>query len=258
MKVIINKFAIFSVSMLFCGQAFAQSNSPREVIRCSYNSKKGKTYNSDFKVLPKSFFPWGVCFNKPYFREIGGASTTSSREDKWTREAMQVWNTKYDNYKINRWGSNYVIGIPDGPLFVESCDRDEHNIIYTVKANLPDDTLGRYKDVDEFWDWRIFYAIIAMDTHWKNGRPREWTRAYFINVMIHELGHALGIPHLTDESEIMTSHGFGCTKPKLNACDLQSVDFEKFLWPYDPQDAYKGLSLGDRCFDNGNGACIYL
>ena len=95
-----------------------------------------------------------------------------------------------------------MIGIPDGPLFVESCDRDEHNIIYTVKNDLGSndkDMLGRYWSVDNYWNvndlWRYFYAVIEMDTHHKKGgKPRVWTKAYFINVMTHELGHALGLP----------------------------------------------------------------
>ena len=172
--------------MLFCGQAVAQTNSPRYAIRCSYDSNKEQTERIRLRFLSQDFFPWGVCFKKPYFREINGASETSIREDQWTRRAMQGWNIAYRNYKINRWGSDDVIGIPDGPLFVGSCDRDNYNIIYTVKADLGSndrDTLGRYISVDEYWDWRIFYSIIKMDTHhYKGGKPRHWDREHFINV----------------------------------------------------------------------------
>ena len=81
-----------------------------------------------------------------------------------------------------------------------------------------------------------------MDTHHKKGgQPRVWTKAYFINVMTHELGHALGLPHMKAEnSDIMTSHGFGgqCKgKQKIKLCNFTDYDFERFLWPYKPQHA---------------------
>ena len=82
-----------------------------------------------------------------------------------------------------------------------------------------------------------------MDTHhYKGGKPRHWNKYHFTNVMMHELGHALGLPHMKGEySEIMTSHGFGgkCRdNPKKKRCDFTDYDFERFLWPYKPQDAY--------------------
>ena len=136
--------------------------------------------------MSQDFFPWGVCFYKPSFISYDVISETSSREDQWTRDAMRKWNIAYRNYKINRWGSDDVFGIPAGPLFVESCDRYEHNIIYTFKADLGSndrDTLGRYIPVDEYWDWRIFYGIIKMDSrHYKGGKQRFWTRYHFTNV----------------------------------------------------------------------------
>ena len=150
---------------------------------------------------------------------------------------MQIWNTKYRNYKINRWGSANVAGIPDGPLFVESCNRYKHNIIYTFKDNLAGTTLGMYSPVDDFWDFRDFYAIIRIDTHNKKGHYREWPRVFFINVMTHELGHGLALPHMDDKySQIMVSSGFvGCDEYKTSkVCQLTDYDMERFLWPYDP------------------------
>ena len=73
-----------------------------------------------------------------------------------------------------------------------------------------------------------FHANIVMDSNTK------WNRTYFMNVMIHELGHALGIPHI--QTDIMQSHGFGCDDYEdINICTLQDFDFEKFLWPYIPK-----------------------
>ena len=106
MKLIIDKFALCCVFVLFCSQALAQTSRPESFCRYSHEMKikKDGTYtyikkdNLLFNHLPQNFFPWGVCFKKPYFREINGASVTSTREDDWTRDAMRRWNIAYRNY----------------------------------------------------------------------------------------------------------------------------------------------------------------
>ena len=95
MKRVINNFAIFGVFVLFCGQAVAQTNSPRYAIRCSYDSNKEQTERIRLRFLSQDFFPWGVCFYKPSFISYDVISETSSQEDQWTREAMQEWNIAY-------------------------------------------------------------------------------------------------------------------------------------------------------------------
>ena len=129
MKRAINNLAIFCVFVLFCGQAVPQTNRPRIMDRCSYEADNKQTERMRLEFLSQGFFPWGGCFHIPGFLDIEGIRATSGTEDKWTQDAMRKWNIAYRNYKINRWGSADVIGIPDGPLFVESCDRDKHNII---------------------------------------------------------------------------------------------------------------------------------
>ena len=164
---------------------------------------------------------------------------------------MKQWNIKYQIYKYNRWGIADVIGIPEGPLFVESCDRERYNIIYTVKGNLGTDkrdTLGRYIPVNDFWNladlWRYFYVIIVMDNrYYRSGPPRVWNSFLFTNVMMHELGHVLGISHKKGEdSEIMVSSMGGSTQCNIEAveerlCSLKYFDIEQFLAPYNPAEA---------------------
>ena len=57
----------------------------------------------------------------------------------------------------------------------------------------------------------------------------------FINVMMHEWGHALGLPHLRpQDTDIMTSHGFGCeTDGKRKICELSGHDYATFYNLYD-------------------------
>ena len=124
-----------------------------------------------------------------------------------------------------------VDGIPKGPLFKESCVPYYHGIVYIKKSHLPDEVRGRHQH-KRGGIFRIFQSIIEMDI-------RDWTPHLFINVMIHELGHALGLPHaFPGDSELMISHGFDCeTEGKKKLCMLLDADFESFLKPYNPENA---------------------
>ena len=79
-----------------------------------------------------------------------------------------------------------------------------------------------------------------MDTRTPHNKPRNFTREHFINVMIHELGHAIAIPHIhPDLTDIMQSDGFGCFEFEENICEFTDTDWEKFLGPYNPEESYK-------------------
>ncbi len=198
------------------------------VMRCSYNIEQKKYRSRTNRILDKRDYPWGVCLK---------TANTSRVEDEWTREAMQRWNKGYERYQKRKHGGFCGMwGVPDGPLFVESCNKEKHNIIYPQKAILPLNIWGTHNTADGYIsvsrravDYLPLYGIIKMN------KQVFWDKEHFINVMMHELGHALGLSHLRPEqTEIMSSHGFGCGTPGKNdkICELQDADFESFLKPY--------------------------
>ena len=236
MESLINNVVIFFIFVPFF--VMAQTDNPLLLRRCSYNVAENINKRISLRVLPEHVYPWGVCLKTSDIPDI---------EKEWTRLAMHRWNTGYANYQYNRWGTKgYVNGVPDDPLFVDSCNGSKHNLIFQGRYNLPDWIEGQYNTIDR--DKDQFFGMVIMDTYLPDGSVRVWDREHFINVMIHELGHALGVPHLRpEETQIMTSHGFGegCKYSyETEICDLEPADFEQFLKPYGPESAYAILSRG--------------
>ncbi len=200
-------------------------------------------------------YPWGVCFPE-------GKHNFEQKHLNWTWTAMEAWNKEYDKFisihkhntlfpfrplrfpfDVSRISFDprdyFVVAWPDpeSKLLVWSCDKEKYNLVYPVFAPTKVNEKTKiqplaYYDAKHPW-FGDFYGSIVMSNNVKekNGKIKVWEEHHFINVMMHELGHLLGVPHLKpDETEIMTSYGFGCGKRgKDKICSLTSGDFNSFV-----------------------------
>ena len=206
--------------MVFFSQAVAKkTNYPLTPMRCSFDLKG--TSRDEWPLLPADHYSWGVC--------IKSADTFNLLEKAWTRTALEAWNNAYDLYKMYRRKVLDGLDIPFGDLFVESCDRDKYNIIYLFKEYLGPEKLGDYGAIDTMWDFRSFYGKIRINS------AVDWGGHHFVNVMIHELGHALGLPHAQNAhySQFMLPKGFSdACDEDFKRCRFTSYDFEAFIRPF--------------------------
>ena len=195
--------------------------------RCSYNS--GSYENLELIIWDwRQDFPLKLCVEWSDF---------TNSEKQWIKLGKDIWNTDYKNYKRRRWGEQRMTGIPKGNLFVFSCeDYHDTNVIPVVKEDLGFAN-GRYQT-----NWILFYGSYAkiimnnegLSVDSKNKKRSSFFKeTFFIDVFMHELGHALGIPHLRhDDLMFLTLDACG---DKSTVCRPSDLTFESFLAVYEPE-----------------------
>ena len=225
----------------------------------------GKATFKDFDIASKSYknkrkwilnnhndYPWGVCFPE-------GKHNFEQKHLNWTWQAMEEWNDEYDDFlsihkhntlvpseylhfpfdvsRIFIYPKDYHVAGWPSKLLVWSCDKEYHNLVYPVFAptkvnkETKRQALAYYQPHNPWFN--DFYGSIVMSNNVKeeNGKIKVWKKHHFINVMMHELGHLLGLPHLNpEETNIMAQWGFGCREGGHGeVCSLTSGDFNSFL-----------------------------
>ncbi len=216
---------------------------------CVYYNKRYRFYSEKEKyVLPWDKYPWEVCLEE---------SNLTDKKKEGVRQAMNIWNEGYKKYAKKR--ANKIPQLKDHKvLFVERCknkdkNKDKSPIAKSISIKEIAD-LGKDSGGETFlgaWTRRKIIYLDKKDCKWslgfsgeieveKNKEVWEGSHHRFINTMLHEFGHSLGISHLPPWSEdspentlIMFDAGekvikIPCDKYK-QICELKDVDFDAFL-----------------------------
>ena len=142
---------------------------------------------------------------------------------KW--KGINIYKTGLNNYKkfIPGWDSGELF------MFMPYMDKDPEVIIIETRIG-KNKTLGDHISHLEsrFFGGRdLEYSFIRIDQIKIKGI--NGNNNYLINVIMHELGHALGITHFNQTDMLMKAKVGGCGN---GICDISDAVFEEFLRPY--------------------------
>ena len=194
---------------------------------CRWSADKdGFALDNKAILDPQDDFPIGVC--------LDANTGFTSREKIAIMTSIDIWEDEYKNYKREKWGrdANYIKGIPPENLFV---DCDIGNIkLWIYKSPLKYGTGGTIQPViaEGWFSDYLTHFDIAINSHIFTDSRTEINSYYFMfaDTVTHELGHALGIPHLQDD-RLMFHDNRKCNN-KERFCLPSKEAFDSFLEPY--------------------------
>jgi len=181
------------------------------VERCTH-SKTGFTYHL-FALLDLDDFPIEVCIDRGFSQE--------KINDIYT--AFALWNDAYLNYvfdnvnllvkkgALTRMGNKKVEFTKIPVRLFTQCDKNKDPYILIKHKSLNKlgntDYLGSTKPIDNGVLFKnLDYILITITTDRPlitsdtNRQMRKHTKDYFLDIVLHELGHAIGIPHIKNDS----------------------------------------------------------
>ena len=170
------------------------------ICKLSWDSFSGTYYRKrHVDRIPKNEFPLSVCVNFSDFErhEISDIAI-----------AINTWNTFHKEYVRKRKGK--YKGFVEGDLFesTESACNGDLPIIWLEKDKLDSGTLGKFTFMqrtaseDEVCGF-LFCRMVIVYPEQKIQVAPNLPPYVLTNVFLHELGHALGIPHLKEEEDPM-------------------------------------------------------
>lgn len=234
MKVIYKKILLVTFVTLLSMNFLCEAE--EWVNKCSYDDR------SYVSILYPMFdideFPLRVCIDNNF----------SKQKKDLIHLAVDIWNDEYAKYKEMRWGSAFVHGIPHW-LFVNCDSKDSYNkrndYIYITEKSLNYDNVqknqlgsAQHKNDGVLFNNLDYIEInIATDAPLDLGIQRTSYTSLFINVVLHELGHALTIPHIKYGRLMFFNMKF--CKQEAGICKPRSKTFDVFLIRYNPDKAYK-------------------
>ena len=237
-------FAIFGFSMVFFGQAVG------------FEWREHKTYVGlghydlkEFVWFEPDEFPLSICPLIGHF---------SQDELDYIFSAVEIWNDHYTYFVKNRWPGRIVYGLPGSSfmmhrrLFTLSCKEKGDGFRKGFVIPIRKGVVSQYSDktlgvLSRDWTWFAGTSMeIIMDMRSIMEVDRynpDVKKPYFRDIVLHEMGHTIGLPHLKNDA-LMRPHMGECQKRKIEQrkprtiCVPRNGAFEAFIEMYD----YKVLS----------------
>ena len=181
-------------------------------------------------------YPLSICINRDHF---------AKREIEAIKDAVHTWNGMYNHFLKRTYPNKVVYGLPGDdfvvtgmqqtPLFIISCKK------HRLRRGHPGFVIGVSKGemealgtVQMKWAWFVGTSMeIVMDIKATLDVERKSpSRPFFKDVVMHELGHVIGVPHIA-HNDLMHSDMEYCMEMGHYLCVPDDTVFESFIELYD-------------------------